>query len=260
MGLRYLSIANEARWDDLDKQCGPNTLSSNICSACRKPLYQVIYKNKFDCDDHIKDTAINGLLINIPIFYCKECHNFFTDDYFFDDLVKGLYRSFEKTLDGFLKYNGHYRKRKALTKEYLTIIFNDPQEYFSLVEKEIQGKEQEKLKKDEDERKKEQESLYRKIECKEITGPEWGSNDIVIDEKIKEQINDRIQLIEHKEHIFGKLLNGKFDEHKDKNFINLYGPPGTGKTMIAKSIAKKMGRAIFLVNYAQLESSKVGQT
>lgn len=42
--------------------------------------------------------------------------------------------------------------------------------------------------------------------------------------------------------------------------FNLYGPPGTGKTMCVEALARKWGKKIIDVSYAEIESKYVGET
>lgn len=59
----------------------------------------------------------------------------------------------------------------------------------------------------------------------------------------------------YKEWGLGKV----FKQHRSI-VLNFYGKPGTGKTMMAEAIAQYLGKKIYQVNYAELESKYVGET
>ena len=42
--------------------------------------------------------------------------------------------------------------------------------------------------------------------------------------------------------------------------LNFYGKPGTGKSMTAEAVAKELGKKVYRINYADLESKYVGDT
>jgi len=43
-----------------------------------------------------------------------------------------------------------------------------------------------------------------------------------------------------------------------RSVVNLWGPPGTGKTMTVHAVAKKLGKKLLILNYADIESKFVG--
>lgn len=55
-------------------------------------------------------------------------------------------------------------------------------------------------------------------------------------------------------------LGPRLGRDATRSILNLWGPPGTGKTTIAKALAHALGRDLFTLNAAGLESSKVGET
>lgn len=50
------------------------------------------------------------------------------------------------------------------------------------------------------------------------------------------------------------------DSRKRALILNFYGASGTGKSMTGEAIAGELGRKVYRVNYAQLESKYVGET
>lgn len=88
----------------------------------------------------------------------------------------------------------------------------------------------------------------------------FGFDDIVLSPDIFKQIKVAISAYKNK----SKLVNewGMGDKFGlDRAIIlNFYGKAGTGKSMTAEAIAKELGKKVYRVNYADLESKYVGDT
>lgn len=97
-------------------------------------------------------------------------------------------------------------------------------------------------------------------EILEIRTPRFSMNDIYVPEDIKEEIGTALTILEHKNKLFEEWKLGDGYTGKQALVMNFYGPPGTGKSMICEAIASYLGKKIFIVNYAQLESKYVGET
>ena len=97
-------------------------------------------------------------------------------------------------------------------------------------------------------------------EILEIRTPRFSMNDIYVPEDIKEEIGTALTILEHKSKLFEDWKLGDGYTGKQALVMNFYGPPGTGKSMICEGIASYLGKKIFIVNYAQLESKYVGET
>ncbi|MCR5833264.1 MAG: ATP-binding protein [Selenomonadaceae bacterium] len=90
--------------------------------------------------------------------------------------------------------------------------------------------------------------------------PKWSLDEIILPEEVKAQILDVATYSENSHRVF-ELWGFKHTHKFSRRIgINLYGEPGTGKTMAAHAIAKKLGRNILVVNYADIESKYVGET
>ena len=95
----------------------------------------------------------------------------------------------------------------------------------------------------------------------EATVPNWDFKSIVLDKKIKQQIDEVLLLIEHNDKIYNEWGLSEIDKKQGNSFsINFYGSPGTGKSISAEAIAHKLNRKIIKVNYADIESKYVGDT
>ena len=97
-------------------------------------------------------------------------------------------------------------------------------------------------------------------EILDIRTPRFSMNDIYVPEDIKEEIGTALTILEHKSKLFEDWKLGDGYTGKQALVMNFYGPPGTGKSMICEGIASYLGKKIFIVNYAQLESKYVGET
>ncbi len=90
--------------------------------------------------------------------------------------------------------------------------------------------------------------------------PKCTFDDIILDEKLKEQIFNAISLMEFKDQIFTKWNFAKILSQPANLSVNFYGEPGTGKTMVANAIASHLNLKLINVNYADIESKFVGDT
>lgn len=90
--------------------------------------------------------------------------------------------------------------------------------------------------------------------------PKFTLQDIVLNERTKEQILDAADYARNSEIVFETWGLAATHKYSRRLGINLYGPSGTGKTMAAHAIAAYLGRKILIVNYADIESKYVGET
>lgn len=89
--------------------------------------------------------------------------------------------------------------------------------------------------------------------------PRWSFNSVYLDDSAEKQILTALTISKHKEKLF---KDWKINAGANRRAIvfNFYGPPGTGKSMTAEAIADYLGKKVYSVNYAQLESKYVGET
>lgn len=88
--------------------------------------------------------------------------------------------------------------------------------------------------------------------------PKYGFDQIILPNKLRDDINDSLKMLECKDLIFNTWGYGKI-EPVPKCILSMEGPAGTGKTMCAHAIAKKLGKKIMLLNYADIESKYMGE-
>ena len=109
--------------------------------------------------------------------------------------------------------------------------------------------------------KKEKEEKNLKREEKYIlTDAKYTFEDIVLPEKVKDEIENVIALNKYKKLIFETWgLDSVFKMSRNIS-INLYGYSGTGKSMTANAIAAALNKKILMVNFSEIESKYVGET
>ncbi len=90
--------------------------------------------------------------------------------------------------------------------------------------------------------------------------PRYSLEDIILSPATREQILDAATYAENSHRVFELWGFKRTHKYSKRIGINLYGAPGTGKTMAAHAIAKKLGKKILIVNYADIESKYVGET
>lgn len=94
----------------------------------------------------------------------------------------------------------------------------------------------------------------------ELQTPLYSLTDLILNEKVSEQLLDIVSYYENHDLLFHTWgLEERFSQ-QDGLAVNLYGPPGTGKTMAAHAIAKELKVPMICVDYAEIESKYVGET
>ncbi len=90
--------------------------------------------------------------------------------------------------------------------------------------------------------------------------PRYTLDDIILPPSTRDQILDVATYAENSHLVFELWGFKRTHAYSKRIGVNLYGAPGTGKTMAAHAIAKKLGKKILIVNYADIESKYVGET
>jgi len=91
------------------------------------------------------------------------------------------------------------------------------------------------------------------------TTPRFSFSQIILPEKVKDDIFDALNVITNKELIYDEWGFCEVD-NIPRSILNFYGDPGTGKTMCAHAIADYLGKDIMCLNYAEIESKFMGES
>ena len=99
-----------------------------------------------------------------------------------------------------------------------------------------------------------------KDEFMDMYEPHYTLDQVYLGEEEKKQILTVLNIKKHEEKMY---KDWGFEETAIKNrsvVFNFFGEPGTGKSMAAEAVGKYLGKKIYSINYAELESKYVGQT
>jgi len=97
-------------------------------------------------------------------------------------------------------------------------------------------------------------------ECIEVRIPRWNLKDIYINSTTLDTIERTLTIARFKEKLFHEWDLGNGSGSGRAIVLNFYGPSGTGKSMTGEAIAGELGKKVYAVNYAELESKYVGET
>lgn len=90
--------------------------------------------------------------------------------------------------------------------------------------------------------------------------PRFSLDQIALNETTKEQIRTAIAAVTYRNKMIGEWGMSQYFDGSRAIILNFYGKPGTGKSMTAEAVAKELGKKIYRINYADLESKYVGDT
>ncbi|MDR1532907.1 MAG: ATP-binding protein [Clostridiales bacterium] len=90
--------------------------------------------------------------------------------------------------------------------------------------------------------------------------PRWKLDDVCVDEAVRSQILSALTIINNQGKLYTTWGLGKIFKQNRSIVLNFYGKSGTGKSMMAEAIAGYLGKTVYQVNYAELESKYVGET
>ncbi len=111
--------------------------------------------------------------------------------------------------------------------------------------------------------KEEKEELKETVfndEFMDVYEPRYSMEDVYLEEREKKQIITTLNIKKHENIIYRQW--GFKDSYSGNRpvIFNFFGAPGTGKSMAAEAVGKYLGKKIYSINYANLESKYVGQT
>ena len=90
--------------------------------------------------------------------------------------------------------------------------------------------------------------------------PRRSFADVILPESTRRQLEFALIQIKKSDLIFGQWGLGERHATGMGLAFNFAGPPGTGKTICAEAIAYELGKRLFIVRYAEMESLWAGET
>src|SRR5215216_3002567 len=90
--------------------------------------------------------------------------------------------------------------------------------------------------------------------------PERTFADVILPPRTRETLDQALAQVRNHGLIFGRWGLGERHVTGLGLAFNFAGPPGTGKTICAEAIAHALGKKLFVVNYAEVESMWMGET
>lgn len=132
------------------------------------------------------------------------------------------------------------------------VLKQNTSKYFSMPNEVVLGKDVEK--KDEEKIDEKEREIINAYE------PRYSLEQVALNTDVRKQILTAISAIKYRTKLSEEW---GMQEHFSGNraiILNFYGKPGTGKSMSAEAIAKALGKKVYQVNYAELESKYVGET
>jgi AAA+ superfamily predicted ATPase len=99
-----------------------------------------------------------------------------------------------------------------------------------------------------------------KRELLELITPRRTFADVILPEKTRRALYDALMQIEKHRLIFAQWGLGERHTTGTGLAFNFAGPPGTGKTICAEAVARALGKKLYKVRYAELQSCWAGET
>lgn len=88
--------------------------------------------------------------------------------------------------------------------------------------------------------------------------PSYSFDRVIIPDNVRMKIEEAINILKYEHLVFEKW--GLYEiQPNPSSSLSFFGPSGTGKTMAAEAIAKKLGKKILKVSYADVESKYHGE-
>lgn len=90
--------------------------------------------------------------------------------------------------------------------------------------------------------------------------PRYTIEDVYLPEHTKIQLQSVLSLTKYRKRLMEDWGLKNTVKKGNGLVLNFFGPPGTGKSMLAEAVANELGKKVYIVNYAELESKYVGET
>lgn len=90
--------------------------------------------------------------------------------------------------------------------------------------------------------------------------PRYTLEQVALNEKVKQQIKTAISAVKYQKKLTEEWGLSEHFSGSRAIILNFYGKAGTGKSMTAEAVAKALGKRVYRISYAELESKYVGET
>lgn len=99
-----------------------------------------------------------------------------------------------------------------------------------------------------------------KTQIVESWEPRFELEQVALNEKVKQQIRTAISAVKYQKKLTEEWGLSEHFSGSRAIILNFYGKAGTGKSMTAEAVAKALGKRVYRISYAELESKYVGET
>ena len=90
--------------------------------------------------------------------------------------------------------------------------------------------------------------------------PRFELEQVALNEKVRQQIKTAISAVKYQKKLTEEWGLSEHFSGSRAIILNFYGKAGTGKSMTAEAVAKALGKRVYRISYAELESKYVGET
>ena len=90
--------------------------------------------------------------------------------------------------------------------------------------------------------------------------PRYTLAQVALNEKVRQQIKTAISAVKYQKKLTEEWGLSEHFSGSRAIILNFYGKAGTGKSMTAEAVAKALGKRVYRISYAELESKYVGET
>lgn len=90
--------------------------------------------------------------------------------------------------------------------------------------------------------------------------PRYTLEQVALNEKVKQQVRTAISAVKYQKKLTEEWGLSEHFSGSRAIILNFYGKAGTGKSMTAEAVAAALGKRVYRISYAELESKYVGET
>ena len=111
-----------------------------------------------------------------------------------------------------------------------------------------------------DDKSEQEQGKENKTQIVESWEPRFELEQVALNEKVRQQIRTAISAVKYQKKLTEDWGMSEHFSGSRAVILNFYGKAGTGKSMTAEAVAKALGKRVYRISYAELESKYVGET